>query len=114
MEPITTAISTVAGKPSPEVQKQTETFLMAVLGEPMKELGGLLKDQIAARRFRNLTKIVPKAMEQLAACGLTPKEISLKVIHPLLEAASLEDDEKLQAKWSSLLANAANPESGVH
>jgi Abortive infection alpha len=35
--------------------------------------------------------------------------VPLKIIHPLLEAASLEDTPDLQDIWASMMANAADP-----
>lgn len=42
------------------------------------------------------------------AAGIDPREIPEKIWFPALSAASLEDEETLQDKWASLLANAAN------
>jgi hypothetical protein len=47
--------------------------------------------------------------------GLSPKEVPLSIIHPLLQAAVAEEDPELQTLWANLLANAADPRSqGVH
>jgi hypothetical protein len=87
--------------------KKAEGLLKAVLGPPAGELGGLLKDKVSARRYRNLLRIAARAKEQLDVAGLSPKEVPLAIIHPLLENASLEVDDDLQKRWAALLANAA-------
>ena len=87
----------------PAAVKVTGGFLKTVTGE----VGALVKDKISARRFRNLIPIVIEAKRQLANAGLSPHEVPLKIIHPLLEAASLEEDESLRERWAALLANSA-------
>ncbi|HEU0141871.1 MAG TPA: Abi-alpha family protein, partial [Bryobacteraceae bacterium] len=111
MEPTSTELMAAATKASVDLaQKETESFLNAVLGEPLKEVGGLLKDRVSARRHRNLVKIVLAAKECLSRAGVSPKEVPLKIIHPLLDAASLEEEPDLQDLWAKLLANCADPE----
>jgi hypothetical protein len=88
------------------LEEKAEGILKAVLGPPAKELGDLWKDRVSARRFRNLVQIAAKAKEQLEAAGLTPKEVPLAIIHPLLQSASVEEEEDLQKRWAALLANA--------
>lgn len=115
MEPITTAaIATKVASDVAEVAKESsKSFLTAVLREPGEALGGLLGDAIRARRYANLIKITARSQERLKAAGLTPKEVPLSIIHPALEAASLEEDPDLQALWANLLASAADPTSST-
>jgi hypothetical protein len=39
----------------------------------------------------------------------TPKAVPIKILFPLLEGASLEENEDLHTMWAALLANAASP-----
>jgi hypothetical protein len=110
MEPVSTAIGVKLTDAGIELlKKESDSFLGAVLGEPAKALGGVLADKINARRHRNLITITARAKRSLSDAGVSPKEVPLKIIHPALEAASLEDDLDLQGAWSNLLANAADP-----
>jgi len=43
--------------------------------------------------------------------GFTPQAVPIKLLFPLLEGASLEEDEDLHTLWAALLANAASPEN---
>jgi hypothetical protein len=52
--PVTKAVSEA-------IEKESESFLRLLYGEPLKEVGLLLKDKISARRFRNLLRTVIKA-----------------------------------------------------
>src|SRR5258708_32946363 len=106
MEPVTTAAITAVTKESAQaLEKEARGFIGTILGEPAKALGGLLGDKVNKRRHGNLIKIVVQAKRKLAEAGVSPKEVPLKIIHPLLEAASLEEDETMQAMWANLLAN---------
>lgn len=110
MDALTTAVTSKLGAGTSEaLQRQSELFLSAALGEPAKALGGLLSDKINARRHKNLITITIEAQKRLAAAGVTAKEVPLTIIHPALESASFEQDQDLQAMWANLLANAADP-----
>lgn len=111
MEPVTTAVVKAIGEQSGEIaKKQAESFLSKLLDEPARALGGLFADKVNARRHRNLIPVVLKAQQRLRDAGLEPKAVPLKIIHPLLENASLEDDPEIQELWANLLSNAANPD----
>lgn len=110
MEPLTTVVAKAATKETADsLKKESDGFLKAVYGEPAKAFGGLIADKINKRQHANLIKITVEAKRDLAQAGLTPKEVPLSIIHPALEAASLEEDPDLQAIWAALLANAADP-----
>jgi hypothetical protein len=110
MEPLTASIAKKVGEQATDVlRKESETFLNAVLGEPAKALGGLIADRINARRHANLVTITVEAKRKLDAAGVSPREVPLKIIHPMIEAASLEEDPDMQTRWANLLANAADP-----
>ncbi len=89
--------------------EQVEVFLQNVLQEPGTAIGGLVSDKINFRRFKNLAHTVVEAKRLLTDLGLTESDVPLKIIHPLLEAASVEEVPTLQELWANLLANAADP-----
>jgi hypothetical protein len=110
MEPTIGAVAKALGSEAGEVAtKEAQSFLSKVLSEPAIALGGLLADKINARRHRNLIPIVLEANKRLHEAGLEPKAVPLKIIHPLLESASLEEEPELQKLWANLLSNAADP-----
>ena len=43
------------------------------------------------------------------AAGFEPNSVAPHLLFPILEAASLQEDEELQDRWACLLANAARP-----
>ena len=84
-------------------------FLDAVLTSPVKEFTGILTDKVKFWRFKNQVDVILKAQEFLKSKGIKPRKIPVKDLSNLLEFASFEEDEKMQSRWASLLANAANP-----
>lgn len=84
---------------------KSEALLKTLFGPSFDELAGLIADQVKLRRFNNQLKIITKAHESLIQNNIDPKQISLKVLAPLIELSSLEEDESLQNKWSNLIAH---------
>lgn len=88
-------------------------FLEKLVSPPLQEIGQLLADEVRFYRLKNQIRILKKAQEILDNAGVSPKKVSLKTLVPLLENASLEEDESLIDKWAALLATAANPNSNL-
>src|SRR5690349_16943252 len=109
MDPITTALAKTAEAALGEaVKENSQSFLRAVFHDPAQELGALLGDKIRERRHANLIKATSRAQERLKASGHTATEVPLSIIHPALEAASVEENPDLQETWANMLANAAD------
>lgn len=87
--------------------KPVQDFISAVVGEPGKELGGWMADGIRGKRFETQIKIFTKAQNLAKEAGINPGAVSFKLLVPLLESGSLEDDDDILAMWSSLLASAS-------
>lgn len=82
-----------------------EKFLGKLLGPAISESGQLIGDQIRYRRFKNQVILFTKAKTLLEEKGIKPKQLNLKVLSPLVEYSSLEEDEKMQKTWSNVTAN---------
>jgi phosphoribosylformylglycinamidine (FGAM) synthase PurS component len=72
-----------------------------------------MAQELAERRERRFLRITCSAAEQLNGAKVEPVRIPDYIALPLLESATLVDDEGLQEKWASLLANAAMPNPQV-
>lgn len=90
-----------------ELTKELRQFFLALLGPGAEETGQLLADKIRYLRFKNGLRTFQKAQELLQHAGIQPKSLNLKVLVPILEGCSLEDDADLVSKWAGLLASAA-------
>jgi Abortive infection alpha len=104
-DPVTTGLTVAALQ---QLAKQTQDFIGAISGHPGESLGTFLGN-IGRRRLNNAEGTVERAHFTLLNIGVKPKDIPLKIVLPLLEGASLEEDPRLQEKWANLLANAADP-----
>lgn len=88
-------------------------FLQKLIGPSLEEAGLLLKESVALWRFKNQVSILEKANEICKRKGITPRPISLKLLCPLMDAASLEDEPDMQSKWAALLSNMVDSEKNI-
>ncbi len=88
-------------------------FVEKLIYPSAEEMGLLLKEGISKWRFNNQIKTLVKAKSICEKHGVNPKMISPKLLCPLLEYAGLEDNEKLQDKWATLLANMVDSNQNV-
>ena len=82
-----------------------------MLGPAADELAEMWRDQVRLYRYQRQLKCVQKAERMAEDAGFTPQAVPPKILFPLLEGASFEDDENLHDMWAALLANAASPEN---
>lgn len=82
-----------------------EKFLGTLLGPTLTESGQLISDKLRYRRFKNQVLIFSKAQNLLKENGINPKQVNLKVLSPLIEYSSLEEDEGMQNTWAQVIAN---------
>jgi hypothetical protein len=92
-----------------EAFKVAKDFIGKLVNPALEEGGGLIKDNIAYWRFRNQINLSIKAKKFLEDKGISPKKVLPKTLISILENGSLEEDDYMQNKWASLLANASNP-----
>lgn len=88
-------------------------FLGKLISPAVEETGLLIKDQISSWRFKNQIKVLNKAKDYCEKHNIAPKQVSFKLICPLLEYASLEEEEILQDKWSILISNLVDSEQNI-
>lgn len=98
--------------PSPADIERVGRFLDGISRGVITELSQLLGQQVAYWRFKNAVTIALKAHTFLESKGLHPQQLSaeLRVIVPLIDSASYEDEPELQKMWASLLAASISPE----
>ena len=73
-----------------------------------------LDRRIHARRRGLAQEILTKAQEMIREAVVPAGPVPMKTVVPLLEYASLEEDEYLREKWAAMLANAAVSSGKVH
>jgi hypothetical protein len=110
------ALGIMAAGVAKEAPKLGAELLRDLFGPGFKAAGeGMavgLKTWKAKRELR-MGKILDETARQLKASGDTPKVVPERMLVPLLEKASLVEEEELQHVWASLLANMARNPEGV-
>jgi hypothetical protein len=99
-----------------DASRELGGFLRAVFGGSLEQLGGMLEDSLLMHRGVRRLRLIRRYNEIRIEMGLPPdvtKPVSLKFGLPLIEAATLEDNEILQDMYARLLANATDPTSAI-
>lgn len=107
-------VAKVTGKAIDASQK-FGCFIARFVAGPIEQGMGIFEDKLKYMRWDRQVRLMQRADLLLREIGLTQPTrcIPLKFAIPLLEAASLEDDDNLQDLWARLLVNAANGNSRV-
>jgi hypothetical protein len=101
----------------PEIAKATTAVAASIpftaivkkmLGPAADELAEMWRDQVRLYRYERQLKCVEKAEKMATDAGFTPQAVPPKILFPLLEGASFEENEDLHDMWAALLANAAS------
>jgi hypothetical protein len=86
---------------------EVEHFLNLIVPEFCKDGAGMLSDLVKSWRWKTQVKIIKQAEFFLKQNNLKISTVPLKILIPLLEKSSLEEDEVIQNKWAKLLAYAS-------
>src|SRR5690348_14643326 len=85
----------------------------AFLDAALSPIGEAIGEDVLARyrawRARNQAAVVSSAAELQAATGDAPSMVPGRLLFPILEYASVEEDPGLRDKWAALLANSMSP-----
>ena len=101
-------------KPLEIIAQGAKDFLQKVITPPLEEVGLLLADKVKLWRFKNQINILNKAEAHLKNKNIKTRKVSLKILVPLLEACSYEEEEELQDKWAMLLSNTVKENSDIN
>ena len=91
------------------VLKPVTDLIDKIAGPAAEELGLTIQDQVRVFRFRLQLRLWHEVKQICEEAGIQPQRVPLKVLLPIVENASLEEDDDLQEIWANLLANAADP-----
>jgi len=99
-----------------DIVHESGGFLGEIFGEPVRQFGGVVSDWSRYYRYQNLLRIGDKirALHEARAYQGSPVPVPPEFILPLIDGASLESNEKLQALWAGLVANATAPEERLN
>ena len=90
-------------------------FISRYISGSLEQGMGIFEDKLKYMRWERQQRLMLRAEKFIKEIGLQSptKAIPLKLAVPLLEGASLEEDDELQDLWARLLVNSANAESGI-
>jgi hypothetical protein len=90
-------------------------FVERIIGPPADQLSGMLTDTLKHRRAMRALRLEMRFEQFRAENGLTGaiQPVGMKFGVPLLEVASLEENDDLQDIYARLLMNTTNPASGI-
>ena len=92
-------------------------FIANYVRGPIEQGLGIFDDKLRYARWERQQRLMQRAATFLAEQGLKepPNGVPLKFAVPLLQAATIEDDDDLQDLWAHLLVNASvEPEVAQH
>ena len=89
-------------------------LLEKLLGPAATELGLSLGDSTKVWRFKRQIRLLQEVERLVEQTGKDIKPIATRLFFPVLEAASIEDDDEMQTRWAALLANEATSVGSVH
>jgi len=96
-----------------EVSEKVGGFFAKVLGEPLETATGILGDKLKFMRWERQVRLVDRVQQINHDRGIEGKEIpvSPKLAIPLIENASLEENDLLQDLWAKLMSSAQGKDS---
>ena len=107
-------IARTAGK-AIDASEKFGGFISRFISGSFEQGIGIFEDKLKYMRWERQQRLMRRAEDFMASQGLKEptKPISLKLAIPLLQAASLEEDNHLQDLWAKLLVNAVNISKGL-
>lgn len=99
------------GKAIEKLAEPITDIIRRVAGPAADEIGLLLQDRIHVFRAKRAFLLVEKFKRVCEQRGIRPQQIRPNILLPILDAASIEDDEELHTAWANLLTTVADPNS---
>jgi hypothetical protein len=98
-----------------EVSEKVGGFFAKVLGEPIETATGILGDKLKFMRWERQVRLVDQVQKINHDRGIEGKEIPVppKLAIPIIENASLEENDLLQDLWAKLMSSAQGKESSI-
>src|SRR5688500_16440797 len=100
----------VSSKTLEKGMENAKDFLSKLIGPAAEEVGFLLQDHVSFWRKKLYIRHLSKTEAYCRKFNIDPKKIPIKLLSPLIDFASLEEDEQLQDKWAILLGNMVDSE----
>jgi hypothetical protein len=103
-------IAKTAGK-AIEAGEKFGGFISKYIGGPLEQGIGIFEDKLKYMRWERQVRLIERAQGLLHERGYNYPVIPVppKLAIPILQSASLEENDELQDKWAYMLVNATDP-----
>lgn len=93
-----------------EAARKAGGFISKFVSGPIEQGMGIVEDHLKYVRWERQQRLMQRTEEFLRLSGLSAptRPVPLKIAIPLIQGATMEDDDELQDRWAALLVNAAN------
>ena len=93
-----------------DATREAGGFIARFVSGSLEQGMGIFEDRLRYARWERQIRLMQRAEEFLHQVGMSEptRAVPLKLAVPLLQGASLEDDDELQDRWATLLVNAGN------
>lgn len=99
-------------KAAPAIAKGAAEIIAAVpIADIVKRICGPPADLLGDKLRERVERCFEKTARMTQDTGVTPQAVPPKLLLPILQGASVEENEDLHTMWAALLANAASPEN---
>lgn len=98
------------------ILEPVKDLIEKIAGPAAEEIGLTVQDHVRVFRLKRQIRLFERVKEMLAEANMEPGRVPFKLLLPMVENASVEEDDDLQDRWAAMLANAAagdNRGSGV-
>lgn len=93
-----------------DIAEKAGGFLAKVFKEPIDEITGMITDKLRFIRWKRMVEMSEEVNKILEQRKITEtRSVPPKLALPIIEEASLEEDDELKRLWNNLLANAMDP-----
>ena len=93
-----------------DAARETGGFIAKFVSGPLEQGVGIFEDHLKYMRWERQIRLMRRAQDYLQLAGLPSptRPVPLKLAIPIMQGATLEEDDDLQDRWAALLVNAAN------
>lgn len=98
-----------------DATREAGKFLAPMIRRPLEDAIGICADWLAYARWERQLRLMQRAKDFMHEQGIEAptRQLPLNFAIPLLQAATMEEDDYLQDAWAKLLVNAIDADSGI-
>ena len=86
-----------------ETINKTADLVHRLAGPVCDDIGSMISDSIKPYRAKNLVNTLRKTERILREAGLPASAVPTRLLFPIADASSIEDNETLQEMWAGLV-----------